>query len=61
MEMLKLLLDNFSHCPAELDVVDVGKQQIHCCAGRLLFAVGMVDQDLFKTRIDLPKPPIRGF
>jgi hypothetical protein len=61
MEVLQLFLDNLRHFPAEIDVVDIGKQQIHCRARCLLFAVGMVDEDLIEMIIDLAKPAIAGF
>ncbi len=46
MEMGQLLLDDLGHRPAYIDVVHIGKQQVHGRAGRLFLAVGVIDEQL---------------
>jgi hypothetical protein len=45
VKVLKLLIDDRSHLAAQADILDVGEDEIERGSGRLLLAVGVVDQD----------------
>ena len=51
--MFELLVHDLGHRPGEVDVVDIGEQQVHRHTRGLLLTVGMVDEHLVEMGVDL--------
>ena len=52
-EVFELLVHDLGHRPGEVDVVDIGEQQVHRHARGLLLTVGVVDEHLVEMGVDL--------
>ncbi len=60
VEMAELFLHDVGHRATEISVLDLGEQQIHRHSGRLLFAMGVVDEQFFNVVFDLRQPTVGG-
>jgi hypothetical protein len=59
VKVRKLFLHDLGHGAAQLFLLDVREQEVHGRAGRLLFAMGVVDEDFIQIPLDLAKPAVR--
>ena len=60
-EVVELLDDDVRHFATQFDVPAVSEDQTHRYAGRLFFAMGVIDQDGFQIAIDLSQPSRLSF
>ena len=56
VEVIEFLLDDRGHLAAQGVILDIRAQQAHRRRRRLVFAMGMIDQDLRQRRVDLCQP-----
>ena len=58
VKVVELFLHDLGHRPGQLGVLDVGEEQVHRHAGRLLLAVSMVDEQEIEPRRHLGEPAV---
>lgn len=55
-KVLQFFAHDLGHLTAQLFIFGISEDQVHRHSRCLLFAMGMVDEDLFEAFVDLPQP-----